>query len=424
MNLQIINAVWGKKYIDTFLQLSLPTQFSLGNLKELKSKPNFILYTDQAGKEQILNAPIYKKLNEHTTVIFRLITVDKKKGPFDTLLECHSDAVKEANKLNAPIVLLAPDCILSINVFTYLEKAIEREKRLITICSARMSLEEYKEIIRKKEGAVGTEEVHWTSQDLAITTINNLHHRGRCLLMEGDKISSHPSQMYWRLDENNLLAKSFHLHPLLIWPEVHNVYPVLSADGKDFLEKICPSKSKWEAIQDCSEVSLFEISSNEQFTTDSRIPINSFWFRKWVNENTSDAHFHFLKHDIILGDSIRKPHWDKEISDANKFIRDLLKVRYIEKYKKKVTGKLSNYYKIINMLSNYYHSSLLARMDKDFIKWHFTLVYYVLTGKKKLTWKKVKTHFIYLFKYKNFPVHTLLLRNNKTRKRKIKQKPS
>ena len=64
MNLQIINAVWGKKYIDTFLQLSLPTQFSLGNLKELKSKPNFILYTDQAGKEQILNAPIYKKLNE------------------------------------------------------------------------------------------------------------------------------------------------------------------------------------------------------------------------------------------------------------------------------------------------------------------------------------------------------------------------
>lgn len=409
MNLQIINAVWGKKYIDTFLQLSLPTQFSTGNLKTLKSKPNYILYTDQSGKEQILQAPIYKKLQEHTHVIFRLIDVDIERCHFDILLQCHSDAIKEANKLNAPIVFLAPDCILSMNVFSYLEKAVDRKKRLIMICSARMSLEKYKEIIQEKEGSLLNEEVQWTSQDLAKTTINNLHHRGKCLLMTDDKISSHPSQMYWRLDEHNLLAKSFHLHPLLIWPEVHNVYPLLSADGKDFLERICPNSSKWETIKDCSEVSLFEISSDEQFTSDSRIPINSFWLRKWVNENTSEAHFHFIKHNIILGDSIPKPHWNEKISEANKFLTGLLKVKYKERIYKS---------QFANKLSRYYHSSLLSRVDKDFFKWHLLLFYYVITGKKKLTWKKFKDHFFYLFKYKNFPVHTLKL-NRKKEKKKV-----
>lgn len=438
MNLQIINAVWGEKYINTFLQLSLPTQFSPGNLKTLSSKPNYIIYTDQLGKAQVLHSPIYKKLKDHTNVIFRLIEIDKKTCPFDILLQCHSDAIKEANKLSAPIVFLAPDCILSINVFSYLEKAVHRKNRLVAICSARMSLEKYKEIIQEKEGSLLTEEVHWTSQDLAKTTINNLHHRGKCLLMGNNKISSHPSQMYWKLDENNLLAKAFHLHPLLIWPEVHNIYPLLSADGKSFLEKICPQKTQWETIKDCSEISLFEISSNKQFTSDSQIPINSFWFRKWVNENTSEAHYHFIKHDIILGDSIAKPDWDQKIIEANQFLTNLLKIKYKETFSnsnlikklsfycksiKKLSQAIDKLSQAIDKLSLYYNSSLIAKMDRDFFKWHLTLFYYVISGKKKFTWKKFKNHFFYLFKYKNFPIHTLKI-NSRKKRRILKEKQS
>ena len=98
MNLQVINAVWGKKYINTFLQLSLPTQFSSGNLKDLTSKPNYIIYTNKVGQAQITESPIYKTLEAHTNVIFRIITIKKSQCHFETLLECHSDSIKEANK--------------------------------------------------------------------------------------------------------------------------------------------------------------------------------------------------------------------------------------------------------------------------------------------------------------------------------------
>ena len=163
------------------------------------------------------------------------------------------------------------------------------------------------------------------------------------------------------------------------------------------------------------EVSLFENTSDDQFTSDLKVHINSFWFRMWVNENTSAAHHHFINHDIILGDSIPKPEWEKKISDANKFLKRLLKVNYSQKL---------YHSKLMNKLSQHYYSSLFPKMNKDFFKWHFMLVIYVLTGKKKLTWKKFKHHFFYLFKYKNFPINSLRINtnNSKNRERKLNAK--
>ena len=217
MKLQIINVVWGEKYTNTFLKLSLPTQFSAGNLRDLSIRPNYIIYTSKSGKEQITSSSIYQTLESSCNVIFRITKISPEDCPFKILLKCHSNAIAEANTTSSPIIFLSPDSVVSTGLFTYCEKALRRDIRLIAICSTRMSLEKYQKLsdIKKEENAEGI--VNWSPQELAVTTVRNLHHRARCLIMNNGKIGTHPSHMYWRLDDNNLLAKAYHLHPLLIF---------------------------------------------------------------------------------------------------------------------------------------------------------------------------------------------------------------
>ncbi len=386
MNLQIINVVWGEKYIKTFLELSLPTQFSKGNLAELKDKPKYIIYTDEIGKSQITSSSHYKKLESACDVIFRVIRIKKNECSFKVMLKCHSDSIREANATSSPIVFISPDCIFSTGVFTYLEEALNRGIRLLAICSTRMSLDKYKNIIEEKEKKDGQDIVSWSSRELATITVQNLHYRAKCLFIKAGHISAHPSHIYWQLDENNILAKAFHLHPLLIWPREHNALPKISTDGKNFLEKICPNYDEWEVITDCSKISLFEISSDQQFTDDFTHPINKFTLRRWEKTHVSPSHHYFIKKNIILGNSIEKPEWEKIIRDANFELKSL--------------RNISNKALYIGFLQSYL----------NVIKWYIQTFLLVISGKKKAPLKKAFSHLRFFICHKAIPSHVGLFK--------------
>ncbi len=379
LDIHIINIVWGEKYINTFLNLSLPTQFASGNLTSFSSKmiPHYIIYTTKEGQAQIKSTPIFEKLKKATQVQFKLITLKKNACPFDIILKYHSDAIKTANASRSPLIILSPDSILSKGVFTYLENALHQGKRLVAVCSARMSLEKYQAIVEKRSH-------EWSPQDLAKTAINNLHHRGKCLILNEGHISSHPSQIYWQLDKNNLYVKAFHLHPLLLWPERTNTLPSVSVDGKKFLEKICPNLSNWDVITDCSQAALFEISSETQFTDDFTRPADPKWFQGWKRIHTSKGHLFFAKHPIILGNGKETPEWKKQIQKADAALDYLQK-----KQRNKISFKalLINTYRII--------------------LWYARISFLMLIGKKKFTLKKFQHHFRFLFIHRTLPKYII-----------------
>ncbi len=388
MKLQIINVVWGVKYTNTFLELSLPTQFSAGNLRDLSIRPNYIIYTNEVGKDQIISSSIYQILESSCDVIFRITKLSPETCPFKILLKCHSDAIAEANKISSPIIFLSPDSVVSTGVFTYCENAVKRKIRLVSICSSRMSLQKYQKYSEEKKKKSSEGIVTWLPQELAVATVHNLHHRAKCLLMSDGKIGTHPSHMYWRIDENNLLAKAYHLHPLLFWPEKHDVYPVTSADGMNFLEKACKNFNKWEVIQNCNDLSLFEISSDDQFLEDTSVSRDFFSLKFWLKSSVSKAHRYFYKHDIILGDGIEKPDWGYKIQAIHQDIKHL------------------HSSDPINLNFNHNFKKIRRKLLITVI-FYKTLILQVFSGKKKLTFKKIFHHLFFLVRYRSLPYHTL-----------------
>ena len=73
----LIMAVWGRSYVDLFLDLSLPSQLSAGNLREASQKGNLLykIYTTKNDIEQITQHPSFKRLSSlvETKIIARMV---------------------------------------------------------------------------------------------------------------------------------------------------------------------------------------------------------------------------------------------------------------------------------------------------------------------------------------------------------------
>ncbi len=378
MTLQIVNVVWGEKYVNTYLELTLPTQFSPGNLLNLKTKPKYIIYTDEEGKQQIVASSIYQKLLESTHLILRMIAIDENPCSFASILRCHSDAIIEANKTRSPIVFLAPDALTSTGVFTYIEEGISRGVRLIATCGLRMSLEKYQAIVKKRKIKPPDFAVNWSSRELAKMTVENLHHYTEHFIVKKNRIPVQPSHMFWRLDENHLLGKAYHVHPLMIWPKKVGITPLVSIDGRHFLERICPAFDEWDIVTDCSKISFFELSSDVQFIGDYTHTMDKVCFREWLRDHVTKSHRFFIKHNFILGESSYKPEWRKTIDHANHQLREF--------------GRID-----LKTLPHFIYKLYLVKLA-----FYYRKFVNLLTGKKKTNLKSVYQRIRFIIKYKSY----------------------
>lgn len=362
MTAHIINVVWGEEYVETFLEKSLPFQFSPGNLENFDGI--YILYTTVEDEKVIREHPHFKTLESFLTVEFRTITCEG--NAYTLMTACHCDAIKQGNAKGVPLIFLSPDSILSRGLFSYLQENIDQGKRLVAICSMRTSME-------KMESQLAP--FNYSSQALAKIAIQNRHpYSEKCFINEG-KTLERPSQIYFSLDETNVLVRAFHLHPLLLWPRDQTILPLVTTDGPHFLERAVPNFKEWKVITDCTRVSLFELSK-ESFLQEARVkPLTPFSFYRWADVHVTAGHRFFAKHSIILGDGKENPKWAKTKREADQLIA------FLEK------------------------APLSFRLAKPLLILSFYLkkLGLILIGKKRFPLSKILSHLRYILKTRSIP---------------------
>ena len=133
---------WGKDFIESFLELCLPSLMSRGNLCELVKHRQviFFIHTNEEGMSLISMSKIVRNLEViGVNIIYelinnKLVNYIKKDQDFKYwhLGMCQSIELNIASKLNADYHLLMPDTIYSENHFKGIIKLINRDKKVIT----------------------------------------------------------------------------------------------------------------------------------------------------------------------------------------------------------------------------------------------------------------------------------------------------
>lgn len=248
-------AVWGREFLELFLDVCVPNQLTPGNLGALPAGSRYRLFTRAEDVPVLEASAIIRRAAEWLPVdIVAIPELSSTGNRYLQMTACHRQAAIDANSAAAALVFLSPDHFLAEGVLRALVARHAAGARAVVSPALRLD----------KEGFLGALNTSGRVRSLAgrplvDLAMGHLHRFTRQHIADAIPFSRFPTAMYWRAGNEGLVARSFHVHPLLIDPVRRDVVPKGTIDG-GYLARCCPRIEDIHVVTDSDELVLFELS--------------------------------------------------------------------------------------------------------------------------------------------------------------------
>ncbi|HTJ97193.1 MAG TPA: hypothetical protein VL381_06970 [Rhodocyclaceae bacterium] len=227
------STVWGKEYIQFFLDYHLPAMLAAGNFPALATRGKVVLsiVTDGPGQQQIESAPIMQAVRQVAELRYSVVTTLPRRDPPEQarlfymhygLLEHHH--VELARALSANLVLLPVDTVISSHGLQTLAKEISAGHDCCTIAG----VESYKSGVLPQLNALRQNTV--LSADAATLAQLAMAHPTRyfrsLLVDRKQSLNAYPREFFWQVP-GGFICHSIFMHPLILSARVmaRNFHP-------------------------------------------------------------------------------------------------------------------------------------------------------------------------------------------------------
>jgi hypothetical protein len=246
------STIWGESYIEFFLNYHLPSLLTPGNLTALSRSSHlfFSIATDTCGRSQIERHPIYSAIRRLGEVVFSEISSTPERQSesgkrtfyqrYGLIDHYHLEL---ARHLNARLILLPPDTVLSRNGLLTLASSMDRGYDCCTIACIEGNIEN---AAHELESFRCGPAIDVSASDLCSVAARHKTDYFRSLIMDDDnRLNAYPREFFWRV-QGGYLCHSIFMHPLILssrvlsrpfHPNYENVdwallHRVLAADGR------------------------------------------------------------------------------------------------------------------------------------------------------------------------------------------------
>ncbi|MGE3622613.1 MAG: TIGR04372 family glycosyltransferase [Bdellovibrionales bacterium] len=219
-NLLFAVAVWGENYIDTFLQLALPSFLAPGNIPACAAlaSTRFAIITrpeDTAGFER---HPSIAELRRVAALdILPLMTADQFEGNrYSVMARAHRHVIRQALEGRSILSILSPDCIIADGGLAFGLRRILDGNLAVNVAGPRALLEDAAPVLTATPFCRDSKIISISSPDLVSLLTRHPHPISQILYWNADPFSGFPSAVYWAAGSESLLARYFHLHPIFV----------------------------------------------------------------------------------------------------------------------------------------------------------------------------------------------------------------
>ena len=258
-----VTHVWGRQYLDLFLNLCIPNQLAPGNIPALPAGSRYRILTRSAHIDELDAHPNVQALRKVIPVDILVVeSVDRHgAGPHGTelMIACHQKAIADILEAGAAIIMLSADFILSSNALAAVVRRHREGYRAVANTGLRLARESFLPALE----ASGTPLDGFSPRELVRLALPHLHQHERAMFADARRFSKAPVAVYWRIGDEGLLARCLHLHPLMVDPMHPSRMPVGTNDGP-YLAEACPDYSRVHVITDSDELQMFEITTAER----------------------------------------------------------------------------------------------------------------------------------------------------------------
>ena len=287
---RIITMVWGDRYLDDLLEITIPALLAPGNLPVFADAfaCEFVIVTELHLFDRIArSAAIWGVLH---WADLRLVPIDDLLSPWYgitltyALVRGFADLGEAMTETH--LVFLNADFIVSDGSYRKLVEVIQRGERLVVSPSYCMNLEDTIDVLRRRRDPLSGE-LAVPRRELAAIIIDNRHNTIRAKTVNQQLFRIHRyDQFYWYVDERTLLGRQMPIAVVYMRPErvltemptfwdygviseyCPTVTPCVLGDSDDFLMAELRSEGTFRELLSLGWPSAAEIAADlSSFTT-------------------------------------------------------------------------------------------------------------------------------------------------------------
>jgi len=321
--IHFITPVWGEAHTKCFAEVCLPTLLAPGNIPSLSNAERCVynIYTSPDDQRVIEHSVAYKRLVQYLQVLFHPLPaeVDKITNRYFVQSDCYRNGITAADKVGAAMIFLNADVIVADGGIRALLDIAKSGKRAILAMGVRLIKENIVpyllEHYRSKDGSV----ISITPRELVAVALPNLHPISKTHLYHGEGEGFNPAGLFWRVGDQGILARCFHLHPVMVYPKIKYAPFSITID-EDYLVAACPDWDETYVVQDSDQFCAFELSN-----ADRRIPAMQRSsplgdIIRWATSYSNAYHRHFVRYVIRIHCSQSNRDWDSIQRESDRVI--------------------------------------------------------------------------------------------------------
>jgi hypothetical protein len=262
----ISTAVWGFEYTDFFINYCMPALLAPGNIPALAARPGsrFILHTTSDDLQRLEAETKFADLKGAIELDARLIT-DLSDKTHSVQALCHADAIRSADEQNVPMIFISPDTLWSDGTFRRLLELLQSGKRVAFVTNFRATKEDVLPALHEIRARQSASSLSLSGREVTRLALDYLHpsiEENFFGKQRGEKLL--PCNLIWELPNGDLLARSFHCHPLMVFPRKRFARFDQTIDG-DLVRHASPDEADWHIVTDSDEMTCVEISKRSHF---------------------------------------------------------------------------------------------------------------------------------------------------------------
>ena len=258
-----LTPVWGKEYVKLYLDVTIPAQLSAQNLPVFAAEKGtkYFIYTTPDDMRVIKSSQVFNQLNAIVQAVFEPVDTSIT-ITHDRMSDCFRRGIDAANAAGAATVFLTPDIVFANGAFATIKRLAKIGHDVIYIPAIRTLKNGTAEALCNHFADGQT--IHVGPRDLMQVALDNLHPLAHLSWWDEREVDLLPANLYWRVGNEGILGRCFHLHPLFVRPQRKNIKFFGTVDD-DYCLAACPDASKDYVVTDSDELFAVELSDPTRY---------------------------------------------------------------------------------------------------------------------------------------------------------------
>lgn len=296
--------VWGRRYLELFLDICLPLMLTRGNLGHYAGRSDavFLIMTTRADCKQLEAHESFQRLR--ATVRTEILLIDGLVD-FSSAHKAMSDAYvlgmnsRFVARSSTYYVFLTPDSFWSDGSFARLRELASQRFEAVMVVGLRTSLQHMEPFLAARIGLSPDNPVI-LNRELVTQSLRALHPMAKAHdWLSGRFLNAWPSQVYWRLGRDLMFVRAFHMHPLMVLSPKRPVKVGTTIDG-DFLTRLGYDAKRYHVVTDSDEMVGIEMTDFNRTWGQELEPASIDGLVDFATFHLDDIHRSFFKHQIVF----------------------------------------------------------------------------------------------------------------------------